>query len=586
MLFGVKGLEGVAWDLKRHGMSPSFVPFSLSGQEGEPMTRPIDLLLSLQYHNLCYGQPRQQQDDDKQDLPIDYSYPNMTDAQTSSTHPQSLPTFAFLSQHHLPMESHHDIVASFTQPSHPMTSYHPVDIGSIVHSPTTSTPDLPTTLPPLHPTSLTSLHPSLSTKKPNGFTKGQERAPWTSEEDNLLRLAVQLYGDKTEKWAKIAACVPGRTNKNCRKRWFHSLDPSLRKGTWTDEEDQLLREGVTKYPNQWSKIADMLEGRTDDQCAKRWRESLDPSIDRSDWSAEEDARLMEKYDLFGSQWQRIAQFFDGRPGLHCRNRWRKLQRMVQIKKQKESVATSTATSSFVNGLADQHYTRFQTPDASPPLSSPHSHNHAHAHANSNTHSHPQNQTQTHAPPLPLSSMLQDPSVLAQFSSSLSRVEDPHSDHSPYGCDMAGCYATFPQSSGLFLHMKTIHPCLDGIEKPYRCAMPNCAKRYKNINGLQYHLREAKGSSSHAVPDENSTSNSGSGSNTGPGSLNSRERPHHCQILGCKKSYRTPNGLRYHQQHGHNIIAPLSIDIQHRPHMPVGELRMRHDKWMDEVRSGF
>ncbi|KAI8140753.1 Homeodomain-like protein, partial [Fennellomyces sp. T-0311] len=151
---------------------------------------------------------------------------------------------------------------------------------------------------------------------------------WTPEEDNLLRLAVQLYGDKTEKWAKIAACVPGRTNKNCRKRWFHSLDPSLRKGAWTDEEDQLLREGVMRFPNQWSKIADMLEGRTDDQCAKRWRESLDPSIDRSDWTPTEDQRLMEKYEEYGSQWQKIAQFFDGRPGLHCRNRWRKLQRMM------------------------------------------------------------------------------------------------------------------------------------------------------------------------------------------------------------------------------------------------------------------
>ncbi|KAI9249196.1 Homeodomain-like protein, partial [Phascolomyces articulosus] len=151
---------------------------------------------------------------------------------------------------------------------------------------------------------------------------------WTPEEDNLLRLAVQLYGDKTEKWAKIAACVPGRTNKNCRKRWFHSLDPSLRKGAWTDEEDQLLREGVMRFPNQWSKIADMLEGRTDDQCAKRWRESLDPSIDRSDWTPAEDQRLMEKYEEYSSQWQKIAQFFDGRPGLHCRNRWRKLQRMM------------------------------------------------------------------------------------------------------------------------------------------------------------------------------------------------------------------------------------------------------------------
>lgn len=118
---------------------------------------------------------------------------------------------------------------------------------------------------------------------------------------------MQIYGDKTEKWSKIAACVPGRTNKNCRKRWFHSLDPSLRKGPWTEEEDQLLREGVMKHPNQWSKIADMLEGRTDDQCAKRWRESLDPTIDRSEWTPEEDELLAEKFGEYGSQWQKIAQ---------------------------------------------------------------------------------------------------------------------------------------------------------------------------------------------------------------------------------------------------------------------------------------
>ena len=28
--------------------------------------------------------------------------------------------------------------------------------------------------------------------------------------------------------------------QDCRKRWFHSLDPSLRKGRWTEEEDDKL----------------------------------------------------------------------------------------------------------------------------------------------------------------------------------------------------------------------------------------------------------------------------------------------------------------------------------------------------------
>ncbi|CAI2171570.1 19616_t:CDS:2 [Funneliformis geosporum] len=159
-----------------------------------------------------------------------------------------------------------------------------------------------------------------------------DKTAWTADEDNLLRLAVQLYGDRSERWTKIAACVPGRTNKMCRKRWFHSLDPNLRKGPWTEEEDELLRKAVEKHNRVWCKVAEFIPGRTDDQCAKRWKECLDPDIDHTEWTSTEDNLLISKYDEFGSQWQQIAQFFPGRPGLHCRNRWRKIQRLKKANK--------------------------------------------------------------------------------------------------------------------------------------------------------------------------------------------------------------------------------------------------------------
>ncbi|RIA96913.1 hypothetical protein C1645_707567 [Glomus cerebriforme] len=159
-----------------------------------------------------------------------------------------------------------------------------------------------------------------------------DKTAWTADEDNLLRLAVQLYGDRSERWTKIAACVPGRTNKMCRKRWFHSLDPNLRKGPWTEEEDDLLRKAVEKHNRVWCKVAESIPGRTDDQCAKRWKECLDPDIDHTEWTDQEDALLIEKYAELGSQWQQIAQFFHGRPGLHCRNRWRKIQRLKKAQK--------------------------------------------------------------------------------------------------------------------------------------------------------------------------------------------------------------------------------------------------------------
>ena len=40
--------------------------------------------------------------------------------------------------------------------------------------------------------------------------------PWTQHEDSLLTQAVAVYGEN-DNWKNVASCVPGRTNKACRK---------------------------------------------------------------------------------------------------------------------------------------------------------------------------------------------------------------------------------------------------------------------------------------------------------------------------------------------------------------------------------
>ncbi|KAJ1664120.1 hypothetical protein EV178_004406 [Coemansia sp. RSA 1646] len=194
------------------------------------------------------------------------------------------------------------------------------------------------------------------------------RAAWTPEEDRLLMVGVRVYGPNTESWPRIAMLVPGRTNKSCRKRWFHSLDPSLHKGPWTQEEDDLLRERVAQYPSQWSRVAEGITGRTDDQCAKRWRESLDPEIERGKWTPEEDRLLLDKFAEFGTQWQKIATFFQGRPGLHCRNRWRKIQRIISQKERRSGGALSADDLSKTLASVTESVNRRKTAQRSRPQS--------------------------------------------------------------------------------------------------------------------------------------------------------------------------------------------------------------------------
>ena len=163
--------------------------------------------------------------------------------------------------------------------------------------------------------------------------------PWTTQEDNLLIQAVAIHGEN-DNWKAVAALVPGRTNKACRKvclkgvvgalcsslqisvvqRWLHSLSPNVKKTAWTPEEDQLLLSLYATHGTKWSVIARGIPGRTDDACSKRYREALDPSLKRDDWTYDEDVKLLEVYTRLGGKWGLIGQELN-RSGLGCRNRY-------------------------------------------------------------------------------------------------------------------------------------------------------------------------------------------------------------------------------------------------------------------------
>ena len=60
---------------------------------------------------------------------------------------------------------------------------------------------------------------------------------WTKEEDQTIIACIKAG---ITKWSEIAERIPGRIGKQCRERWFNQLDPSIKKGGWTKEEDRIL----------------------------------------------------------------------------------------------------------------------------------------------------------------------------------------------------------------------------------------------------------------------------------------------------------------------------------------------------------
>ena len=52
---------------------------------------------------------------------------------------------------------------------------------------------------------------------------------------------------KIKDWHRIAEKLPGRSNKDCRKRWFNEVTGGLKKGPWDKDEDARLRNGIQKH---------------------------------------------------------------------------------------------------------------------------------------------------------------------------------------------------------------------------------------------------------------------------------------------------------------------------------------------------
>jgi myb proto-oncogene protein len=149
---------------------------------------------------------------------------------------------------------------------------------------------------------------------------------WAKDEDSKLKDAVQTHGGKN--WGAITALVPGRTQRQCRNRWDHALNPSIARGTWTEDEDIKLKDAVQTHDGRnWDAIAALVPGRTNIQCRKRSRDILDPSIGRATartgaWSEDEDIKLKDAAQMHGGKnWVAIAELVPGRTQKQCLNRW-------------------------------------------------------------------------------------------------------------------------------------------------------------------------------------------------------------------------------------------------------------------------
>ncbi|NWZ07368.1 SNPC4 protein, partial [Agelaius phoeniceus] len=156
------------------------------------------------------------------------------------------------------------------------------------------------------------------------YNKDLKRKEWTKEEDQmLLELVQEMRVGSHIPYKKIAYYMEGRDSAQLIYRWTKSVDPSLKKGPWTPEEDAMLMAAVKKYKEKdWYKIRREVPGRSDAQCRDRYLKALHWDVKKGKWSLEEEEQLIELVQKHGlGRWSKIASELPHRTGAQCLSKW-------------------------------------------------------------------------------------------------------------------------------------------------------------------------------------------------------------------------------------------------------------------------
>ncbi|RYG69817.1 hypothetical protein EON64_01765 [archaeon] len=153
---------------------------------------------------------------------------------------------------------------------------------------------------------------------------------WSPEEDDLLRKVVEENSEGN--WELVARHFPDRSLYQVYRRWNEGMNPNLKSGHWTPEEDSKLAELVQEHGYKWTVIAKLMDGRTSNRCRQRWSYHIDPALKKGNWTEEEDALIVDRRTSFNMQWTEIATFLPGRCSMDVKDRFNVLTKSRSKKK--------------------------------------------------------------------------------------------------------------------------------------------------------------------------------------------------------------------------------------------------------------
>jgi hypothetical protein len=121
---------------------------------------------------------------------------------------------------------------------------------------------------------------------------------------------MKLVKLKRKNWDEIAKDMGNRNSKMCYSR-YRRLSYSA-KMNWMQKEERLILSYVAEYGEKWNDLSKLLKSKKSynlDRSAKQIQQHyefcLNPKVNKSYWTIEEDLLLVELLEKYGNDWKGI-----------------------------------------------------------------------------------------------------------------------------------------------------------------------------------------------------------------------------------------------------------------------------------------